>query len=340
MATMADVARAAGVAGSTVSHVLNGTRPVREETRQRVLAAVEATGYRYNSLARSLAVSRTRTIGLSISVLTNPYFGSLVNAIEGMARAEGYTLVLGDSHDDLENELRVVNSLLDRRVDGLILAPVHGSGAATLPIITAAATPVVLIDRFLPVDCDQVQPENTGPVRQLTKHLLELGHQRIAAVTGLPGLSTSEERLQGFHEALADRGLSPEGSLTVTGGSQSGLAREAVLDLFRRPNPPTALVVLNNAMTIGAMRALRELGLRVPDDVALACYDDFEWADLFEPRLTAAAQDVAGMAATAVRMLLARVDGYSGPPRRVRMPASLNHRNSCGCMDGGSPSVS
>ncbi|NKX52087.1 LacI family transcriptional regulator, partial [Arthrobacter deserti] len=143
MATMADVARVAGVAGPTVSHVLNGTRHASEATRSKVLRAVDETGYRYNSLARSLAVSKTRTIGLSISVLTNPYFGSLVNAIVQRARDEGYTLVLGDSHDDAGDELRVVNSLLDRRVDGHIVAPSPGAQDSTLPVIARAGTPVV-----------------------------------------------------------------------------------------------------------------------------------------------------------------------------------------------------
>jgi LacI family transcriptional regulator len=331
MATMADVARVAGVAGSTVSHVLNGTRHVSEETRSRVLKAVDVTGYRYNSLARSLAVRKTRTIGLSISVLTNPYFGSLVNAIEKRARAEGYTLVLGDSHDDNENELRVVNSLLDRRVDGLIVAPSPGAREATLPVIAKAGTPVVLIDRFLDADCDQVEPDNVQPVRRITEHLLDKGHTRIGAVAGLAGLQTSAERLQGFEEAFASRGLRHDPALAVAGDSQAGTAHRAVLDLFRQPEPPTGLVVLNNAMTIGTMRALRELGLRVPDDVALVCYDDFEWADLFEPRLTAIAQDVVTMGATAVDMLLARMDGEAGPIRKLQIPTTFNHRNSCGC---------
>jgi LacI family transcriptional regulator len=296
-----------------------------------VLQAVDATGYRYNSLARSLAVRKTRTVGLSISVLTNPYFGSLVNAIEKRARAEGYTLVLGDSHDDAENELRVVNSLLDRRVDGLIVAPSPGALEATLPVIAKAGTPVVLIDRFMEADCDQVEPENIEPVRRITEHLLEKGHTRIGAVAGLAGLQTSSERLQGFEEAFAARGLRRDPALTVAGDSQAETAHRAVLDLFRQPEPPTGLVVLNNAMTIGTMRALRDLGLRVPGDVALVCYDDFEWADLFEPRLSAIAQDVVTMGDTAVEMLLQRLDGDEGPARKLRIPTAFNHRNSCGC---------
>lgn len=333
MATMADVARLAGVAGSTVSHVLNGTRHVSEETRNRVLDAIAATGYRSNLLARSLAVSRSRTIGIAISVLTNPYFGSLVNAIEERSRAAGYTLVLGDSHDDASNELRVINSLLDRRVDGLILAPSVAAEKSALPAITEAGTPVVLIDRFADIECDQVAPENIEPVRRLTTHLLEMGHTRIGAVTGLTGLHSTIERTCGFEQAFTSRQMRADAALIVSGGSRSESARVAVHHLFARQQQPTALVVLNNAMTIGTMRALRELNLRVPDDVALVCYDDFEWADLFEPRLTAVAQDVSTMGATALDLLLKRMDGDDSPAQRLQIPATLNHRNSCGCTE-------
>lgn len=331
MATMADVAKLAAVSSSTVSHVLNGTRHVQEETRRRVQDAVAETGYRNNALARSLATSETRTVGLSISALTNPYFGNLVHAIEKRASQAGYTLVLGDSHDDALIEKRVINSLLDRRVDGIIVAPAVGAETTTLPLIATTRTPVVLIDRFVPFDCDQVAPSNIDPVKRITEHLLERGHRRIAAVTGLKGLQSSIERQKGFECAYSKNDPRFDGRLIVCGQSDAGAARQAVTDLFQLKDPPTALVVLNNAMTIGAMRALREMGLKVPDDVAMVCYDDFEWAELFEPRLTAIAQDVIGMGTQAVDMLLERMSGETTATRQQRVPPTYQHRNSCGC---------
>lgn len=332
MATMADVARLAGVTASTVSHVLNGTRYVSDTTRQRVEESIAATGYRHNTLARSLATRKTNTIGLAISVLTNPYFSSLVNAMEKITTDAGYTLILADTHDDSDNEFRVVGSLLDRRVDGLILAPSVGAANRSIPMIEASNTPMVVIDRFVEANCDQVAPTNSEPVELLTRHLLELGHQRIAALTGLDGLASSIERQAGFESAMTKHDLlDPE--LLVCGHSSVDGAYEQTKALFRRENRPTALVTLNNAMTIGAMKALRELGLKVPSDVALVCYDDFEWADLFEPRLTAMAQNVVDMGRNAVTMLLERIDGSNTGPRHVRIPTTYQHRDSCGCSN-------
>ena len=328
---MGDVARLAGVSASTVSHVLNSTRRVDASTRLRVEAAIEKTGYRRNVVARSLAAGRTHTVGLSISALTNPYFGGLVHALERALSDAGYVLVVGDSHDDVDSEKRVTGSLLDRQVDGMIVAPAAGSERVTLPVITRAGTPLVLIDRGVDLGCDQVGPENLVSAKSLTEHLLDLGHHRIAAVRGLAGISSTTERFDGYAEALADRGIAVDPALVVDGESNTDAAEREVYALMSRPDRPTALVSLNNAMTIGTLKALRSLGLAIPGDVAFVCYDDFEWSDLFEPKLTAAAQDVVTIGATAVELLLARIRGSDAEPQRIRVPTSFHHRTSCGC---------
>jgi len=331
MSTMDDVARRAGVSGSTVSHVMNGTRRVSPETRAKVETAIEEIGYRQNTVARALAAGKTETIGLSISALTNPYFGSLVHSIEERVSAAGYVLVLGDSHDNAEMEGRVVRSLLERQVDGLIIAAAVGA-EHNIPQVLHSGTPLVLIDRNVDVDCDQVTPENEEPAYALTKHLIELGHRRIAAVTGLQGLRSSSERYAGYARALVEAGISIDDSLVLCGASKSEIAEDAVSQAFSRPERPSALVVMNNAMTIGALRALRDLRLRIPSDVAFVCYDDFEWSNLFEPGLTAVAQDVELMGAQAVELLLARIAGGAGPGQLLRIPTSFQHRSSCGCV--------
>lgn len=331
MTTMGDVARLAGVSASTVSHVLNGTRRVDASTRLRVEAAIEKTGYRRNVVARSLAAGRTHTVGLSISALTNPYFGGLVHAVERALSDAGYVLVVGDSHDDVDSEKRVTGSLLDRQVDGMIVAPAAGSERVTLPVITRAGTPLVLIDRGVDLGCDQVGPENLVSAKSLTEHLLDLGHRRIAAVRGLAGISSTTERFDGYADALSDRGIAVDPALVVDGESNTDAAEREVYALMSRPDRPTALVSLNNAMTIGTLKALRSLGLAIPGDVAFVCYDDFEWSDLFEPKLTAAAQDVVTIGATAVELLLDRIRGSDAEPQRIRVPTSFHHRTSCGC---------
>jgi LacI family transcriptional regulator len=331
MVTMADVARVAGVSTSTVSHVINQTRRVRSQTRDEVLAAIHRTGYTHNTIARALVTASTTSIGLAISVLSNPYFGELVHAIEAEASNAGYTLLLGDTHDEAEQELRIVRALQARRVDGLVLAPSPGAAAGTLAQLAAQNIPVVLIDRLTAAEFDQVGTENEAPTAHLVAHLASHGHERIAMVSGLAGLSTTAERTAGYRRGLAESRLDYDPALVVDGGSRSDLAQVAVRTLLALPKPPTALVVGNNAMTIGAMRALREAGLAVPRDMALAAFDDFEWADLFSPRLTTVAQPCLEIGAHAVRLLLGRLADPTLPPRTVRLEPSFMCRESCGC---------
>lgn len=331
MPTMDDVARLAGVSVSTVSHVLNGTRNVNAATRERVDAAIAEIGYRRNVVARSLAAGRTHTVGLSIAALTNPYFGSLVHAVEQRLSEAGYVLILGDSHDEPRSERRVTDSLLDRQVDGMILAPAAGSELSTIPEIVRSGTPLVLIDRMLDVSCDQVGPENDASAHELTTHLLDAGHRRIAIVRGIEGISSTTERFDGYARALADRGIELDPRLILDGRSNVEVAESRVRELMSGPDRPSALVSMNNSMTIGSLKAVRGLGLSIPADLAFVCYDDFEWSDLFEPRLTAAAQDVQTIGRTAADLVLRRIEGHEDAPRSIRVPTTFTHRNSCGC---------
>jgi LacI family transcriptional regulator len=332
MVTMADVARVAGVSISTVSHVVNETRKVREETRQQVLNAIHSTGYTQNTIARALATSSTTSIGLAISVTSNPYFGELVHAVESVTSDAGYTLLLGDTHDEAEQELRIIRTLQARRVDGLILAPSADAGAGTLAHLAEQAFPVVLIDRLASADFDQVGTENEAPTARLVGHLIGHGHRRIGMISGLPGLSTTTERVAGYRQGLDEHGVPFDPALVRSGGSRPDLAQAATHALLAAPDAPTALVVGNNAMTIGTMRALREAGLRVPQDVALVAFDDFEWADLFSPRLTTVAQPCQEIGAHAVHALLSRIADPGRPPRTIRLEPQFMRRESCGCQ--------
>jgi LacI family transcriptional regulator len=331
MTTMAEVAREAGVSITTVSHVVNGTRQVNVKTVERVQAAIERTGYRPHSIARALAGARTQSIGLAISGISNPYFMDVVAAIEAEASAHGHTLLLGDTHDEPEKELQMVQELAARRVDGLLLAPSAGAGDQALRYLAERSLPVVLLDRFLPVPLDQVGTHNAEPTADLVAHLVDHGHRRIGFVAGLRGLSTTEERIDGYRLGLARCGLEIDERLVDYGNSQHESARAATHRLLDGPTPPTALVAANNAMTIGAMHALRDRGLRVPTDIALVAFDDLEWSDLFEPRLTVIAQPTRDIGRTAVQMLLARLEAPDREPQSVRLPATLVHRDSCGC---------
>lgn len=338
MPTMADVARHAGVSVATVSHVLNDTRPVLPHTRQAVLDAIDELGYTPNTLARSLVTSRTRSIGLAVSAISNPYFTEILQGVEAGALQQGYSLLIADPHDDPEHERKVVQLLHERRVDGMIVAPSADPGGL-LAYLTRHQVPTVLLDRIVDTSAggaprfDQVCAENAEPTARLVTHLAELGHRRIAFVAGLPGLSTTAERITGYRHGLAFAGLPYDERLTVHGDSESAGAERATAALLSLATPPTALVTGNNAMTLGALRALRAHGLTVPDDIALCCFDDFAWADLFSPRLTAIAQPSKDIGAQAVRVLLERLAAPDRPARTVRLPCTFVHRTSCGCAD-------
>jgi LacI family transcriptional regulator len=336
--TMKDVASLAGVSVSTVSHVLNETRYVKPETRDQVLDAIRETGYSPNTIARSLARATTGLIGLAISVPTNQYFAELVHAIEVEAGRRDYMLLLGDTRDDPAHEQRIIRALRERRVDGLLLAA-SAAPAETLDYLLAQRLPVVLIDRMPSPAFDQVGSENTEATARLVQHLGELGHTRIGMVSGLDGLSTTVERVAGYRRGLGRLGLPFDRRLVVSGRSRAEPARLAVRRLMTLPNPPTALVVANNLMTIGAVTELRVLGLRVPQDIALVGFDDFQWAELFAPRLTTIAQPMHEFGVQAVRLLLDRLAEPEREPVTVRLHPTFMHRESCGCPGQGDSST-
>ncbi|MFH8465566.1 LacI family DNA-binding transcriptional regulator [Streptomyces sp. NPDC017991] len=343
MATMVDVARHAGVSVATVSHVLNETRPVLPHTRQAVLDAIETLGYTPNGLARSLVTARTRSIGLAVSAISNPYFTEILQGVEASALEHGYSLLIADPHDDPVHERKVVQLLHERRVDGMIVAP-SADPRDLIGYLGRHGVPTVFLDRLVDdvpapgFTFDQVSAENIEPVTRLVTHLAELGHRRIGLVAGLAGLSTTSERITGYRFGLAYAGLAHEERLVIPGNSEAAGAERATEALLSLPAPPTALVTANNAMTIGALRAVRARGLSVPGDLALCCFDDFSWADLFSPRLTAISQPSKEIGAQAVRLLLERLDSPGRPARTVRLPSAFVHRTSCGCPEKGTDS--
>jgi LacI family transcriptional regulator len=336
--TMADVARLAGVSVTTVSHVLNETRFVADPARRRVLSAVAASGYTPNSLARAMATSTTESIGLALPAMSKSTFTGLLQVMENEVRAAGFSLLLADTEDNPVQELRVIQALHARRVDGVVIAPSRPRGPA-LRFLAERAVPTVVVDRFASQKFDQVGTENQEATARLSQHLAGLGHRRIALVSGLPGLSTTTERVRGFELGLLRSGVTLDPRLVVSGQGDADRTQTVVTRLLTSPNPPTAMVTANNLMTIGAMRALRALHLEVPRDLPLVAFDDFDWADLFRPRLTAIAQPIYEIGHRAVSLLLARIENPDRPASTVRIPAQFMHRESCGCVQPGARSA-
>lgn len=329
MVTMEDVAKAAGVSTSTVSHVLNGTRKVSPTTVAAVQEAIRQLGYIPNTLARSLARSSTNTIGVAISALSNHYFSETVHAIETECAKHGYMMLFVDPHDDPQQELKVVTALHHRRVDGILLAPSTRSMA--LDYLQANEIPAVLVDRMTSERFDQVGVENTRSTQALIEHLIGHGHRRIGFVAGRTGLGTSDERVAGYKAALSAAGLSFDPALLVNGDSNSEPARLATARLLGLASPPTAIMAGNNLMTLGVMHALRDARIDVPGQIALVGFDDFDWADFFVPRLTLIAQPVQELGARAVNLLLERLASPKRKKQTVRLTPTLRIRNSCGC---------
>jgi LacI family transcriptional regulator len=332
LVTMKDVAQMAGVSITTVSHVVNSTRAVAPETKFRVLDAIERTGYTGDAIARSLVTGGTRSLGVAISLVANPYFAELIQAIEHETTKSGYTLVLTDTHDEASAEQAAVRTLRSRRVDGLILTPSPRAPGTVLPELKQLGIPIVLVDRLtVGQDFDQVGPENVHATSALVQHLAERGHRRIAMVSGAEGLATTSERVLGYRLGLGRSGLIWDENLVASGESAAGPAAAALARLLDLDNPPTAVVAGNNVMLSGVLHEGRRRGLKIGKDLAVVGYDDVEWADLLEPPITTMAQPIAEIGRTAVRMLLTRIADPSRPPTTTRLQPHLMHRKSCGC---------
>jgi LacI family transcriptional regulator, galactose operon repressor len=326
MVTMRDVARLAGVSITTVSHVVNETRPVAEDTRERVLAAVAQTGYTGDAIARSLVTGGTRTLGLALPLTGNPHAPAIVAAVEAAATAAGHTLILADTRDDPETERATLRALRSRRVDGVLLTATAGG----LVPARGIGVPTVLLDRVPEhTGADQVGPENVQSTSDLVRHLGELGHRRIAVVTGPAATSTSAERLLGYRLGLGRAKLVWDPELVASGPPAA--AADATASLLALPSPPSAVVAGDGVVLVGVLRTARVWGLRIGADLAVVSHDDVDWADLVDPPLTTAAHPVDQIATTAVRLLLDRVADPDRPPTTVRIPPRLVHRHSCGC---------
>ncbi|MBA2950433.1 LacI family DNA-binding transcriptional regulator [Streptomyces himalayensis] len=334
MATIVDVAKLAGVSTSTVSHVLNATRPVREDTRARVEEAIRATGYRRDSVARAMRRSRTDSIGLVVSDVTQPAFAEMVRGVEHEAAAAGHTLLLANSGEDPSRELRALRVLTERRVDGLIIAPVGGSHRKEMTEIQQRGTPLVLMDRLGGIRADQVGVENVLPMRDVVLHLIEHGHRRIALAAGDAAVSTISERRQGYLDALAEASIETDDSLVLMGSGLAADVRRRMTELLQEPDRPTAVVAASTEAAIGVLEAAGALDLKTPRDFAFATFDGFPHADLFHPRISTITQPAYEIGSTAMQLLLSRLeDDPKTSYRSVRLAPEITYRESCGCPD-------
>ena len=334
MPTIHDVARLAGVAPITVSRVINNSGYISQKTRDRVEAAILELGYVPNIIARSLRSKRTNTLALVLTDITNPFFTAIARGVEDRASDAGFTVIYCNTDESVDEEAKYLQLLLQKQVDGILLVLAR-SISRPIELINEQGTPVVIVDRRLPrVDADVVRCDSVEGAYRLIRLLIDQGHRRIAVLSGPHGVSTAEDRVVGYHTAMTearivDDGLVFFGAFTQASGYE--MARQA---LALSPQP-TALFAANNFIAIGALKALRDSGLKVPEDVSLVCFDDLPPAWIVEPFLTVAAQPPYEMGCKATELLLKRLKGEaSSEYQEILLPIEMIVRRSSGPVKG------
>ena len=307
MIKMRDVAEHAGVSVSTVSHVINETRHVSTDTRQRVLGAMDALNYQPNRLARSLRVKKTQTIGMIVPDSSNPFFSEIARHIEDYCFEQGYSVILCNSDGDLDKELFYANVLVEKQVDGILFVAV-GLSEDNILSLNAQHIPTMLVDRHIPkLALDSVLVDNRKGGWLATEHLIERGHRRIGCITGFSGLTPSSERVMGYHQALEEHSLSIDESLIVQGDFHFKSGYDRTQQLLDLKEPPTAIFCGNDLMGIGAMRAAVERGLSIPEDIAFVGFDDIPIAQFTNPPLTSVTQPLKKLGRLSSQLLIDRI---------------------------------
>jgi LacI family transcriptional regulator len=332
VADIRTVAEKAGVSISTVSRFLN-QKVVSPQAEERIREAVRELAYIPNRIARSLKLKRTMTLGMAIPDITNTFFPEIVKGVEDAARAAGFHLVLTNTGEDPDSEWERMATLENLRCDGclLILAPDGPQETERRQRMQDYRLPIVYIDRAPGFDADMVISDNVQGADRAVRHLLNLGHTRIGLLGTTLEVSTHRERVDGYRQAMRSAGLEPLPGyeMRVAPTLADGFsATVRMLDLTPRP---TALFITSNRLTIGAMAAIHDRGLRCPEDVSVIGYDDYEWEEAFRPRLTAVAQPSYLLGQRGAELLISRILGNkSGPFEQVVVPSRLVVRESCG----------
>ena len=305
--TIGDVAKQAGVSRATVSRVLAGHPHISPEVRARVKAAAQQLNYHPSRVARSLRAQKTRIIGLIISDIQNPFYPGLVRALEDLAYANGYTVFLCNSDESIDKEVLYLQTMRAERVSGVVITPTRETDNPSRCLLEANI-PVVAVDRKMAdLDVDTVVIDNVSAACELAEHLIRNGHHRIGAVFGPATITTSRERHEGYRRALGLHGIQEAESLVRVGVPKEPFGYESAKDLLSLPEPPTALLLANNLLALGAMRAIHELGLRIPEDVCLATFDNEAWTAFAQPPLTVIDQPTYELGRRAGELLFRRI---------------------------------
>lgn len=329
-ATIRDVANHAGVSVATASRAFSKPEAVRDALRERVLDSARTLMYRPSRAARTLRAGTSQTVGVIIPDLQNPFFTAVVRGVERVMKEAGYSLLLGNSDEEPVREEELLATLRAEGVAGIVIVPIDAR-KSTYQDLIEPHRPIVATDRLparLQADC--VTVDNAAGARLAVEHLLALGHRRIALLNGPSKHSTAVDREQGYLAALRDAGVRPEPELIYRGDFSDPAGYLGMQELLHVHPPPTAVFVTNNLMTLGALRALHEMQVRIPGDLALVSFDDMPWATSLNPPLTAVAQPALEIGRSAAELLLARIADPHRPVRHMVLDSTLIVRASCG----------
>jgi LacI family transcriptional regulator, galactose operon repressor len=343
-ATVADIARIAKVSKATAARALGAYGPVSDAVRDRVLAAAEELNYRPNALAKSMNTGKSNTIGVVIGDIENPFFGRAMRGISDVAKLNGFDVILSNSDENVEAERAAVDLLLDKRVDGLIVAPASSIETEHLQAVHKSGRPIVLLDRRADgADLDAMTVDNRAAAADAAAALLDAGHRRIAFISTIESddpvfaigqvlsSSTVRDRVHGLLEALTEAGITEPERYIRLDARRRGVA-PLVRSLLMREDPATAIMASDSLVALSVLQALSDLGLAVPRDVSLVAFDNPDWASITTPPLTVVAQPIYELGAAAARAVVEQIAGRRDAPRASPFETELIHRESIGAV--------
>jgi len=309
--TLRDVAAHAGVSLGTASRVLSGNPATSPEARARVSDAVAVLGYRPNAQARSLRLTRTHAIGLLVSDVRNPFFADVAHAAEQAALDADYVTLLGNANEDVDQQDRYLETFLNQRVDGVVLAP-QGRGSGSLQSLVDSQMPVVFVDRTVEgFDVPSVTTDSRTGMNEAVAYLAAAGHDRVGFIGGPQAISTGRQRYDAFVDTLPAHGLDVDQTLITFGDFQEESGIRATEELLAAPARPTAVIAADNLMALGALAAIRSRGLRIGSDIEVIAFDDIEWLAHYDPPISVIAQDADAVGRCAVELLMQVINGES-----------------------------
>ncbi|MGG3836711.1 LacI family DNA-binding transcriptional regulator [Paenibacillus thiaminolyticus] len=332
MATIYDIAKKANVSAMTVSRVINNTGRVSEKTRVKVKQVMEEMRYIPNSVARCLVTQESMIVSLLITDITNPFFTTMARGAEDAAMRHGYRLMFGNSDESFSKEKDYVEMILSMRVDGVLFAPSGDQSKEHLEWLQRQNVPFVLLDREVPgIDCDAVLGDSRDGAKRMVAEMIRYGHRRIALVNGAQDVSTARERQAGYIEALQEAGIEFDETLVM----QTSYSREQDLSVahWMELDPetrPTAIFAANNMLALSVLKSVRSLGLRVPEDLSIACFDDFGWVEEANPFFSVASQPAYEFGEQGMQLLLDRIKNREDKPRQIVLPCDILMRQSVG----------